>query len=217
MDRSGEEAREDGILRNTERLATQHNLWAQRQEFKEQLTLFETRIDEQYEEVANNFTIVNQDMTLLQEATDNLNGQMAANDANMERRMDSLERAINNLGRRHRHRSTSSSSSSSQDYYSHGRHTSSSSNSRSQDLHQPHRRHDRHAHHGRDDQPHNNVILNMEPVPHREPRMDAQDQGHQDLPRRVMRTSLPHYYLRHCKMKMKLLSSSSPMKLGLDL
>ncbi|KAK1608433.1 hypothetical protein QYE76_032106 [Lolium multiflorum] len=96
--RSGEEAREDGVLRNTERLATQHNLWAQRQEFKEQLALFETRIDEQYDEVANNFTIVNQDMTLLREATDNLNGQMAANDANMERRMDSLERAINNLG-----------------------------------------------------------------------------------------------------------------------
>ncbi|KAK1694299.1 hypothetical protein QYE76_010996 [Lolium multiflorum] len=96
--KSGEEAREDGILRNTERLATQHNLWAQRQEFKEQLTLFETRIDEQYDEVANNFTIVNQDMTLLRETTDNLNGQMVANDANMERRMDSLERAIKNLG-----------------------------------------------------------------------------------------------------------------------
>ncbi|KAK1574155.1 hypothetical protein QYE76_019010 [Lolium multiflorum] len=32
----------------------------------------------------------------------------------------------------------------------------------------------------------------------------------------VMRTSLPHYYLRHCKMKTMLLRSSSPMKLGLD-
>ncbi|KAK1682139.1 hypothetical protein QYE76_042987 [Lolium multiflorum] len=32
----------------------------------------------------------------------------------------------------------------------------------------------------------------------------------------MMRTSLPHYYLRHCKMKTMLLRSSSPMKLGLD-
>ncbi|KAK1681381.1 hypothetical protein QYE76_042229 [Lolium multiflorum] len=98
MDRNGDETRDGEVLRNTERLATQHNLWTQRQEFKEQLTLFETRIDEQYEEVAHNFSTVNQDLALLREATDNLNGQMAANDANMERRMDSLERAITNLG-----------------------------------------------------------------------------------------------------------------------
>ncbi|KAK1617123.1 hypothetical protein QYE76_022640 [Lolium multiflorum] len=32
----------------------------------------------------------------------------------------------------------------------------------------------------------------------------------------LMRTSLPNYYLRHCKMKTMLLRSSSPMKLGLD-
>ncbi|KAK1608011.1 hypothetical protein QYE76_031684 [Lolium multiflorum] len=96
--RSGDEPRDGEVLRNTERLATQHNLWTQRQEFKEQLSLFETRIDEQYEEVAHNFSTVNQDLALLREATDNLNGQMAANDANMERRMDNLERAITNLG-----------------------------------------------------------------------------------------------------------------------
>ncbi|KAK1648898.1 hypothetical protein QYE76_066703 [Lolium multiflorum] len=96
---SGDEPRDGEVLRNTERLVTQHNLWAQRQEFKEQLTLFETRIDEQYEEVAHNFGQVNQDMNLLREATDNLHDQVKANDANMERRMDSLERAINNLGR----------------------------------------------------------------------------------------------------------------------
>ncbi|KAK1648901.1 hypothetical protein QYE76_066706 [Lolium multiflorum] len=101
--RSGDEPRDGEVLRNTERLVTQHNLWAQRQEFKEQLTLFETRIDEQYEEVAHNFGQVNQDMNLLCEATDNLHHQVTANDANMERRMDSLERAITNLGRRHRH------------------------------------------------------------------------------------------------------------------
>ncbi|KAK1686980.1 hypothetical protein QYE76_047828 [Lolium multiflorum] len=95
--RNGDTNRDEEILRNTERLATQHNLWTQRQEFKEQLTLFETRIDEQYDEVAHNFSAVNQDLALLREATDNLNGQMAANDANMERRMDSLERAITNL------------------------------------------------------------------------------------------------------------------------
>ncbi|KAK1648980.1 hypothetical protein QYE76_066785 [Lolium multiflorum] len=95
--RQGDQAKEDEVLRNTERLATQHNLWAQRQEFKEQLTLFETRIDEQYEEVAHNFSLVNQDMALLREATDNLHDQVTANDANMERRMDSLERAITNL------------------------------------------------------------------------------------------------------------------------
>jgi hypothetical protein len=135
MDRRGDKAKEDGVLHNNERLVTQHNLWTQRQEFKEQLTLFETCIDEQYEEVAHNFTVVNQDMSLLREATDNLNDQVAANDANMEQRMDSLECAINNLGRYHRHRSTSSSSSSSQDYYSHDRHTSSSSNSRQGDHH----------------------------------------------------------------------------------
>ncbi|KAK1648977.1 hypothetical protein QYE76_066782 [Lolium multiflorum] len=110
--RSGDEPRDGEVLRNTERLVTQHNLWAQRQEFKEQLTLFETRIDEQYEEVAHNCQ-VNQDMNLLREATDNLHHQVTANDANMERRMDSLERAITNLGRRHSHRSTSSSSSTS--------------------------------------------------------------------------------------------------------
>ncbi|KAK1602132.1 hypothetical protein QYE76_017175 [Lolium multiflorum] len=98
MDRSGDETRDGEVLRSTERLATQHNLWIQRQEFKEQLSLFETRIDEQYEEVAHNFSTVNQDLALLREATDNLNGQMAANDANMERRMDNLERAITNLG-----------------------------------------------------------------------------------------------------------------------
>ncbi|KAK1617402.1 hypothetical protein QYE76_022919 [Lolium multiflorum] len=96
--RNGDETRDGEVLRNTERLATQHNLWTQRQEFKEQLSLFETRIDEQYEEVAHNFSTVNQDLALLREATDNLNGQMAANDANMERRMDNLERAITNLG-----------------------------------------------------------------------------------------------------------------------
>ncbi|KAK1561617.1 hypothetical protein QYE76_017841 [Lolium multiflorum] len=96
--RNGDETRDGEVLRNTERLATQHNLWTQRQEFKEQLTLFETRIDEQYDEVAHNFSAVNQDLALLREATDNLNGQMAVNDANMERRMDSLERAITNLG-----------------------------------------------------------------------------------------------------------------------
>ncbi|KAK1693826.1 hypothetical protein QYE76_010523 [Lolium multiflorum] len=98
MDRNGDETRDGEVLRNTERLATQHNLWTQRQEFKEQLSRFETRIDEQYEEVAHNFSTVNQDLALLREATDNLNGQMAANDANMERRMDNLERAITNLG-----------------------------------------------------------------------------------------------------------------------
>ncbi|KAK1641609.1 hypothetical protein QYE76_059414 [Lolium multiflorum] len=109
--RHGDQAKEDEVLHPSERLATQHNLWVQRQEFKDQLNLFETRIDEQYEEVAHNFGQVNQDMILLREATDNLHDQVTANDANMERRMDSLERAINNLGRRHRHRSTSSSSS----------------------------------------------------------------------------------------------------------
>ncbi|KAK1686960.1 hypothetical protein QYE76_047808 [Lolium multiflorum] len=96
--KNGDEPRDGEVLRNTERLATQHNLWVQRQEFKEQLTLFETRIDEQYEEVAHNFGQVNQDMNLLREATDNLHDQVTANDANMERRMDSLERAITNLG-----------------------------------------------------------------------------------------------------------------------
>ncbi|KAK1601981.1 hypothetical protein QYE76_027086 [Lolium multiflorum] len=95
--RHGDQAKEDEVLRPSERLATQHNLWVQRQEFKEQLTLFETRIDEQYEEVAHNFGQVNQDMNLLREATDNLHHQVTANDANMERRMDSLERAITNL------------------------------------------------------------------------------------------------------------------------
>ncbi|KAK1665420.1 hypothetical protein QYE76_053579 [Lolium multiflorum] len=105
--RHGDQAKEDEVLRTSERLATQHNLWVQRQEFKDQLNLFETRIDEQYEEVAHNFGQVNQDMNLLREATDNLHHQVTANDANMERRMDSLERAITNLGRRHRHRSTS--------------------------------------------------------------------------------------------------------------
>ncbi|KAK1680991.1 hypothetical protein QYE76_041839 [Lolium multiflorum] len=113
MDRHGDQAKEDEVLRTSERLATQHNLWVQCQEFKDQLNLFETRIDEQYEEVAHNFSQVNQDMHLLREATDNLHHQVTANDANMERRMDSLERAITNLGRRHRHRSTSSSSSTS--------------------------------------------------------------------------------------------------------
>ncbi|KAK1628507.1 hypothetical protein QYE76_002822 [Lolium multiflorum] len=95
---NGDDPRDGEVLRNTERLATQHNLWTQRQEFKEKLTLFETRIDEQYNEVAHNFSVVNQDLALLREATDNLNGQMASNGANMERRMDSLERAITNLG-----------------------------------------------------------------------------------------------------------------------
>ncbi|KAK1601992.1 hypothetical protein QYE76_027097 [Lolium multiflorum] len=94
----GDQAKEDEVLHPSERLATQHNLWVQRQEFKDQLNLFETRIDEQYEEVAHNFGQVNQDMNLLREATDNLHDQVTANDANMERRMDSLERAINNLG-----------------------------------------------------------------------------------------------------------------------
>ncbi|KAK1678839.1 hypothetical protein QYE76_039687 [Lolium multiflorum] len=96
--RNGDDSRDGEVLRNTERLATQHNLRTQRQEFKEQLALFETRIDEQYDEVAHNFSAVNQDLDLLREATDNLNGQMEANDANMEWRMDSLERAITNLG-----------------------------------------------------------------------------------------------------------------------
>ena len=59
MDRNGDTNRDEEILRNTERLATQHNLWTQRQEFKEQLTLFETRIDEQYDVVAHNFTAMN--------------------------------------------------------------------------------------------------------------------------------------------------------------
>ncbi|KAK1608389.1 hypothetical protein QYE76_032062 [Lolium multiflorum] len=95
--RHGDQAKEDEVLRTSERLATQHNLWVQRQEFKDQLNLFETRIDEQYEEVAHNFGQVNQDMNLLREATDNLHDQVTANDANMERRMDSLERAITNL------------------------------------------------------------------------------------------------------------------------
>ncbi|KAK1648750.1 hypothetical protein QYE76_066555 [Lolium multiflorum] len=135
MDRHGDQAKEDEVLRTSERLATQHNLWVQRQEFKDQLNLFETRIDEQYEEVAHNFSQVNQDMHLLREATDNLHHQVTANDANMERRMDSLERAITNLGRRHRHRSTSSSSTSSHDDYSHDRHSSSSSDSRHGDHH----------------------------------------------------------------------------------
>jgi hypothetical protein len=53
-------------------------------------------MDEQYNEVAHNFSVVNQDLALLREAMDNLNGQMAANDANMERRMDSLESSITN-------------------------------------------------------------------------------------------------------------------------
>nr|XP_051184482.1 uncharacterized protein LOC127298681 isoform X1 [Lolium perenne]XP_051184490.1 uncharacterized protein LOC127298681 isoform X1 [Lolium perenne]XP_051184494.1 uncharacterized protein LOC127298681 isoform X1 [Lolium perenne]XP_051184500.1 uncharacterized protein LOC127298681 isoform X1 [Lolium perenne]XP_051184508.1 uncharacterized protein LOC127298681 isoform X1 [Lolium perenne]XP_051184515.1 uncharacterized protein LOC127298681 isoform X1 [Lolium perenne]XP_051184523.1 uncharacterized prot len=144
MDRNGDDSRDGEVLRNTERLATQHNLWTQRQEFKEQLALFETRIDEQYDEVAHNFSAVNQDLALLREATDNLNGQMAANDANMERRMDSLERAITKLGRHRRHRSTSSSSSSLQDYYSHGGLSSSSSSSRHEDHHRPHHPHARH-------------------------------------------------------------------------
>src|SRR5215203_7311928 len=91
MDRHGDQAKEDEVLHPSERLATQHNLWVQRQEFKDQLNLFETRIDEQYEEVAHNFSQVNQDMNLLREATDNLHDQVAANDANMERRMDSDE------------------------------------------------------------------------------------------------------------------------------
>ncbi|KAK1616667.1 hypothetical protein QYE76_022184 [Lolium multiflorum] len=95
----GDQAKEDEVLHPSKRLATQHNLWVQRQEFKDQLNLFETRIDQQYEEVAHNFGQVNQDMNLLREATDNLHDQVTANDANMERRMDSLERAINNLGR----------------------------------------------------------------------------------------------------------------------
>ncbi|KAK1681375.1 hypothetical protein QYE76_042223 [Lolium multiflorum] len=134
--KSGDEPRDGEVLRNTERLVTQHNLWVQRQEFKDQLNLFETRINEQYEEVAHNFGQVNQDMNLLREATDNLHHQVTANDANMERRMDSLERAITNLGRRHRHRSTSSSSStSSHDDYSHDHHSSSSSDSRHGDHH----------------------------------------------------------------------------------
>ncbi|KAK1601654.1 hypothetical protein QYE76_016908, partial [Lolium multiflorum] len=138
MDRHGDQAKEDEVLHPSERLATQHNLWVQRQEFKDQLNLFETRIDQQYEEVAHNFGQVNQDMNLLREATDNLHDQVTANDANMERRMDSLERAINNLGRRHRHRSTSSSSStSSHDDYSHDHHSSSSSDSRHGDHHRP--------------------------------------------------------------------------------
>ncbi|KAK1681332.1 hypothetical protein QYE76_042180 [Lolium multiflorum] len=143
--RQGDQAKEDEVLRPSERLAT-HNLWVQRQEFKDQLNLFETHIDEQYEEVAHNFGQVNQDMILLREATDNLHDQVTANDANMERRMDSLERAINNLGRRHRHRSTSSSSStSSHDDYSRDHHSSSSSDSRHGDHHRsrrPHARHD---------------------------------------------------------------------------
>ncbi|KAK1614912.1 hypothetical protein QYE76_020429 [Lolium multiflorum] len=144
--RHGDQAKEDEVLHPSERLATQHNLWVQRQEFKDQLNLFETRI-EQYEEVAHNFGQVNQDMNLLREATDNLHDQVTANDANMERRMDSLERAINNLGRRHRHRSTSSSSStSSHDDYSHDRHSSSSSDSRHGDHHRP-----RHPHARQDD------------------------------------------------------------------
>src|SRR5215217_4661874 len=92
MDRHGDQAKEDEVLHPSERLATQHNLWVQRQEFKDQLNLFETRIDEQYQEVAHNFGQVNQDMNLLREATDNLHDQVTANDANMERRMDSLER-----------------------------------------------------------------------------------------------------------------------------
>jgi hypothetical protein len=40
-----------------------------------------------------------------------LDRQMAVNDVNMERRMESLECAINNLGHHRRHRSISSSSS----------------------------------------------------------------------------------------------------------
>jgi hypothetical protein len=96
-------------------LATKQNLWAQCQEFKEHLSLFETRIDEQYKEVVQNFAVVNQDMALLFEATGNLDRQMVVNDANMERLMESLEHTINNLSHRRRHRSTSSSSSS-QDY-----------------------------------------------------------------------------------------------------
>src|SRR5215203_2043653 len=230
MDRSGDETRDGEVLRNTERLATQHNLWTQRQEFKEQRSLFETRIDEQYEEVAHNFSTVNQDLALLREATDNLNGQMAANDANMERRMDNLERAITNLGRHRRHRSTSSSSSSSQDYYSHGHRSSSSSSSRHEDhprprrpharqddsrsnsrrgefhrharpherphqeqaLHQDRHQAARHAHHGRDDQPQDNVLHNMDPAPHRQAHVDAQDQGHQEPPRRDLRNHPRH-------------------------
>src|SRR5215218_7637416 len=231
MDRHGDQAKEDEVLRTSERLATQHNLWVQRQEFKDQLNLFETRIDEQYEEVAHNFGQVNQDMILLREATDNLHDQVTANDANMERRMDSLERAINNLGRRHRHRSTSSSSStSSHDDYSHDRHSSSSTDSRHGDHHRPRRPHARqedsrsnsrrgefhrharpherlqqeqalhqdrhqaarHAHHGHDDQPHDNVLHNMEPAPHRQAHVDAQDQGHQDPPRRDLRNHPRH-------------------------
>ncbi|KAK1692663.1 hypothetical protein QYE76_009360 [Lolium multiflorum] len=48
------------------------------------------------------------------------------------------------------------------------------------------------AHHKRDDQPHNNVKLNMDPPPHREPHMDAKDQGHQDQPRRDFRNHPRH-------------------------
>jgi hypothetical protein len=106
-------------------LATQQNLWAQGQEFNERLALFETRIDEQYEDVANNFAVVTQDMAHLREATDNLDRPMSVN---MERRMESHERT--KLGRRHHHRSSSSSSSSSQTYSSHDRQESSHSNSR---------------------------------------------------------------------------------------
>ncbi|KAK1648993.1 hypothetical protein QYE76_066798 [Lolium multiflorum] len=212
--RHGDQAKEDEVLHPSERLATQHNLWVQRQEFKDQLNLFETRIDEQYEEVAHNFGQVNQDMILLREATDNLHDQVTANDANMERRMDSLERAINNLGRRHRHRSTSSSSStSSHDDYSRDHHSSSSSDSRHGDHHRsrrPHARHDDSRSNSRrgdrsiamlviknsSEQALHPIVIKLamptmgmtaprqRPPQHGPDTIAPQDQGHQDPPRR---------------------------------
>ncbi|KAK1681172.1 hypothetical protein QYE76_042020 [Lolium multiflorum] len=198
---NGDETRDGEVLRNTERLATQHNLCTQRQEFKEQLTLFETRIDEQYDEVAHNFSTVNQDLALLREATDNLNGQMAANDANMERRMDSLERAITNLGPPPQGMKTIL------DLIAHmlvkktlaltqGEVNSITMLVLMNALHKnklltkivikrlamPTM--------GMTTNP--NVLHNMDPTPHRQAHVDAQDQGRQDPPRRDLRNHPRH-------------------------
>jgi hypothetical protein len=60
--------------------------------------LSETCIDEKYEDVANNFHVVTQDMAHLREATENLDRQMVVNDANMEWRMERTRACHQQLG-----------------------------------------------------------------------------------------------------------------------
>jgi hypothetical protein len=91
------------ILNYNEWLAMQCNLSVRREAINAQLERLETHIDEKYDDIVNIFTFVNRNIPHLRESADNLDRHMEVNDTNMGRRMGPLERAIANIGHRHRH------------------------------------------------------------------------------------------------------------------